>query len=227
MSDTKSTNPGIYSITNTVNGKVYVGKAKSVRYRIDAHQRELPRNEHKNPFLQASWNEHGEAAFQFAVQEFCSLHILASREDFWINHFDSLKVSKGFNIGDTPPCFYSYFLVEEVMKSKGLNLEEFLKSNGQNRLDKVIRLELERELADRMSFLFRRPKPRSKAAVARQDAARLVSRLKAAGQKLEKVMSMDLEWLMDLNAFHGRIANGWRQQVKTGKPNARVGISGP
>jgi group I intron endonuclease len=237
MPEITSSNAGIYSITNTANDKVYVGCALSICRSIAQHRWALRSNKHRNPLLQASWNEHGEAAFQFAVLEFCLLRKrggravrkdvqnLESREQFWINTFGSLKASKGFNIGGTCPSFYFFFLMEEVMKSKGLALDELMKLNAENRMDKLTRLDLEKELAGRMNFLFHGPKPRSKAGAAREAARQDAVRMKAASETLERVMRTDLDRVMELNAFHGRIANGWRRQVKTRKPNASIGIS--
>ncbi len=210
MSGITSNKPGIYSITNTANGKVYVGCAISICRRIASHRSALRSNKHRNPLLQASWNEHGRAAFQFAVLEFCSVQDLGTREHFWINIFGSDKASKGFNIANRSRyarylCLF--FLLEKSMKSKGLNLEELMRSKDQNRLDVLTRLEMEKEL---VAWYFFGPKARSKAAAARQHAARL----KAASKILDELMSLNMDSLMDLNAF-GMMANHWRSQIKT------------
>jgi group I intron endonuclease len=209
VSDTASSDAGIYSITNTANGKVYVGRALCICRRIAQHRSALRNNKHRNPFLQASWNEHGEAAFQFAVLEFCSLRKrggrpvrkdvqnLERREYFWIRALSSLKASKGFNIdGYNPP--FAYFAVEKLMKSKGLNLDELIESKAQSRWDKQTRLEFEKGLVALLRIESMGPKPRSKAAKAREDA----SRLEEASRILNEVMSLNLDDLADMNAFH-------------------------
>jgi group I intron endonuclease len=62
---------GIYQITNTVNGKRYIGSAAHFHKRWHEHRRGLRNNCHKNKHLQSSWNKHGEAAFQFIALEYC------------------------------------------------------------------------------------------------------------------------------------------------------------
>jgi group I intron endonuclease len=55
----------IYAITNTVNGKRYIGSTKSFKGRIGKHRWELRNNRHGNPHLQNAWNKYGETAFTF------------------------------------------------------------------------------------------------------------------------------------------------------------------
>lgn len=58
---------GIYSITNTQNGKTYIGSSVNIRIRWRRHKLALREGKHKNPHLQAAWNKYGEAAFVFEV----------------------------------------------------------------------------------------------------------------------------------------------------------------
>jgi group I intron endonuclease len=60
---------GVYAITNTVNGKRYVGSAVNMRCRWASHRRELRANKHGNKYLQNAWNKYGEAAFDFTIVE--------------------------------------------------------------------------------------------------------------------------------------------------------------
>lgn len=59
--------PGVYTITNSVSGKVYVGQAINIRRRWHSHKWHLAKGAHRNHHLQRSWNKHGAAAFVFAV----------------------------------------------------------------------------------------------------------------------------------------------------------------
>ncbi|HVX57596.1 MAG TPA: GIY-YIG nuclease family protein [Candidatus Saccharimonadales bacterium] len=59
--------PGIYLITNTISGKVYVGQAINIRRRWESHRHYLTKGEHRNSYLQRSWTKHGPDKFIFSV----------------------------------------------------------------------------------------------------------------------------------------------------------------
>lgn len=85
---------GIYSITNTVSGKRYIGSTIMLNQRIITHRRKLQTNKHGNGRLQAAWNKHGEAAFVFEVLEYVTdQHLLFAREQDWID-----KLTPKYNI---------------------------------------------------------------------------------------------------------------------------------
>ena len=89
---------GVYSITNKVNGKVYVGSALSVRGRMIMHRSLLRKGRHENEYLQRAWNKYGENNFRFDVLEVCEPTNCIIREQYWM---DSLKVVNrklGYNI---------------------------------------------------------------------------------------------------------------------------------
>lgn len=59
---------GIYRITNTVNGKSYIGKTgMNFGDRWDCHRALLRAGKHDNPYLQNAWSKYGEQCFEFAV----------------------------------------------------------------------------------------------------------------------------------------------------------------
>lgn len=60
---------GIYSITNEVNNKVYIGSSKNIFNRKSQHYSELRGNYHANRFLQRAWNKYGEHSFKFEIVE--------------------------------------------------------------------------------------------------------------------------------------------------------------
>lgn len=63
---------GIYRIVNTVNGKCYVGSAKSLPNRAAVHRMHLRRGEHHCPHLQAAWSKYGEHVFSFDTLLVCA-----------------------------------------------------------------------------------------------------------------------------------------------------------
>lgn len=91
----------IYKITNTVNGKVYVGQTvQVVKKRFVRHQVMLRKQNHPNKHLQASWNKYGDSSFTFEVIEKFDSEMnfdLNNLERYWIKHFDSMNPLKGYN----------------------------------------------------------------------------------------------------------------------------------
>lgn len=88
----------VYELRNLVNNKVYIGSTLNFNKRVSSHKHALNANKHHSSHLQASWNKHGGSNFIFRVLEFipnATKQILEEREDYWINHFDS--INKGFN----------------------------------------------------------------------------------------------------------------------------------
>jgi len=59
----------IYSITNTINRKVYIGQSTQYSQRWTKHKRNLRKNKHENKQIQRDYDEHGKDAFVFEVIE--------------------------------------------------------------------------------------------------------------------------------------------------------------
>jgi group I intron endonuclease len=105
-------NTGIYIITNTINGKCYVGSSIHLDRRRLEHFSSLKSNKHHNNHLQQSYNKHGRDVFEFSILE--SFEItddikdkLLEREQFWIDNlkpeYNILQVAGsclGFNHSD-------------------------------------------------------------------------------------------------------------------------------
>lgn len=88
---------GIYQITCTCTGKIYVGSSSNIRDRVAEHKRQLRLDLHENPYLQNAWNKYGELAFSAAVLEHCSADQLLTREQYWIDAKQPFN-EVGFNI---------------------------------------------------------------------------------------------------------------------------------
>lgn len=91
---------GIYKITNSINGKFYVGSAVNLKKRFGHHYGYLKRGNHCNRKLQRSWNKHGSSVFEFSVLELVPLlDDLINREQYWIDALDAVNL--GYNMSPT------------------------------------------------------------------------------------------------------------------------------
>lgn len=89
---------GIYTITNLVNNKIYVGSGTVLTSRRTKHLKTLRENIHPNIRLQRSFNKHGENAFKFEILEECEKPLLRDLENYWINMLDAYNPERGYNI---------------------------------------------------------------------------------------------------------------------------------
>jgi group I intron endonuclease len=83
------TTGGLYAIENIVTGGWYVGSTVNLRKRWILHRTLLRAGQHHSPYLQNSWNKHGEEVFRFVP-----IHVTDDKEE-WVRleqHFlDTLK----------------------------------------------------------------------------------------------------------------------------------------
>ena len=62
-----STTRGIYTITNLLDGRYYVGSSLTIEKRIKRHKKDLLSNKHHCQPLQRAWNKYGEQNFKFDI----------------------------------------------------------------------------------------------------------------------------------------------------------------
>lgn len=89
---------GIYCIENKINNKKYIGQSISIHERWKKHISELNNNKHHNDYLQKAWNKYGENQFGFYVLEYCDESILDEKEIYYINLYQTLNRSYGYNL---------------------------------------------------------------------------------------------------------------------------------
>lgn len=89
---------GVYKITNTKNGKVYIGQSIQIKKRFKKHKQDLRKNNHCNYRLQDEWNIYGEEAFTFEVVQKCRSVYLNEIEQHLIKEYHSTDEDKGYNI---------------------------------------------------------------------------------------------------------------------------------
>lgn len=84
----QSTSSGIYKIINTLNQRIYIGKAKVFRQRFYEHRRKLMATKHTNLFLQHDFSKCGESVFEFHIIEVVEdSSQLSVREDYWLKQY--------------------------------------------------------------------------------------------------------------------------------------------
>lgn len=89
---------GIYLLTNTANGKLYVGSTVDLRVRPRQHFSELRRQKHVNPHLRSAWVYYGSGAFIIETLEHCAVEDLIEREMWWTELLDTMNPDKGYNL---------------------------------------------------------------------------------------------------------------------------------
>lgn len=63
---------GVYIITNTANGKRYIGSSVDIHRRWITHVRDLRKGLHGNQVLQRAWVKYGESSFEFTILLVCT-----------------------------------------------------------------------------------------------------------------------------------------------------------
>jgi group I intron endonuclease len=86
---------GIYKIKNIIDNKVYIGSSKNIKERWYRHKKDLRKNKHHSVKLQRAWNKYGEENFKFEIIIRCDNAELLSKEQFYIDKFDSFN--NGYN----------------------------------------------------------------------------------------------------------------------------------
>ena len=84
--DTKTKVIAIYSITNILTSKIYIGSTNNLYQRIIDHKSHLKYNKHCNRFIQSDYNFFGIKVFKFDIlEELIDSIKLIEREQFYID----------------------------------------------------------------------------------------------------------------------------------------------
>lgn len=131
---------GIYTITNQINGKIYIGCATDLYRRRYDHFESLRRGIHKNEVLQQAYNKYGEENLIYEVLVRCPKEFLASEEHYWANLLNVHHRDFGYNRRPTHP--YGKVVNTEEMKQK-MRLSHIGKKLSKETIEKRTRTRLE------------------------------------------------------------------------------------
>jgi group I intron endonuclease len=94
---------GIYTITNSLNNKRYVGFSNNIDKRLGRHIQDLNKNKHHSGHLQDSWNKYGKDNFLFETLIECEERFLPSEEHYWATMLNVHNPEFGYNVRSTHP----------------------------------------------------------------------------------------------------------------------------
>lgn len=118
---------GIYLITNTANGKRYVGQSVNIQRRFREHKKPG-----SNSIISRAIRKYGASGFTFEVLEECSVNDLDMREIYWIDTLHpEYNINHGcINVG-TIHCFPAHVVekIRGIAKRQWAELPEEKKSH--------------------------------------------------------------------------------------------------
>jgi group I intron endonuclease len=109
---------GIYKISNTINGRIYIGSAVDLQKRKAKHLFQLKINKHCNNKLQRFVNKYGIENLLFECIELCEKENLIKREQYFIDFFGCVK--NGFNILQTAGSWLNHKHTKETRKKQSI-----------------------------------------------------------------------------------------------------------
>lgn len=121
---------GIYKITNTINGKFYIGSSVQITRRLSGHISQLNKNCHVNRHLQSAWNQYGQDSFIFErIERVKDKSRLIEREQYYLDTLlhaqdyikenDSRFLELGYNLNPVAGSNLGVKYSEESKKKMG------------------------------------------------------------------------------------------------------------
>lgn len=108
----------IYKITNTINGKLYIGKTEfSVEKRFKEHLRDSDKRLLEKRPLYSAIRKYGKKAF--VVETIEETDFPEEREIYWIEYYQSFKYGYNATLGGDGRHYLDYELIMEVFKNTG------------------------------------------------------------------------------------------------------------
>lgn len=119
-------NIGIYTITDIVNNKLYVGSTvNAFNKRRNQHFHLLGIDKHPNPHLQKAYNDLGKENLKFEILEECSIEYCKSQEQYWMNLLKSWDINFGYNVMPSPNSTCGYRFSSEAKRKMAISQLRF------------------------------------------------------------------------------------------------------
>ena len=207
---------GIYRITNTLNGKSYIGQtSESFQRRFWHHRWKLNNNSHDNQYLQNAWNKYGEKNFEFGVVEIIEKDFLDEAEIRQIKKYRQKNLS--YNILDGGGGAKGYVRTDEQKRIVG-------EKNRINNLGRKASDETKRKMSES-----RKGKPNiTSKTVINQEVAREIKTLLIQNVKPKDVANqLDIDYKIVNNILSGNVwssvqVNGWEEFLSNRKTYSRL-----
>jgi group I intron endonuclease len=130
---------GIYTITNLIKNKVYVGSSIDLDSRLNNHKYQLFNNQHSNKSLQSDWNTFGDTNFSFDIIKLIKSELELPQEEKLL--IEKIKIASSvYNISDPMEETHIGRFTKSKSKSKGFHnysKEQIIEYFNQNFLDKM------------------------------------------------------------------------------------------
>ena len=127
----------IYSISNIVSGKKYIGSTVGTSGRWKTHRWQLNSGIHSNEHLQRAWKKYGKTSFVFDIVEksFGTKEYKQNLEDIYIEKFNTRNPDFGYNINAAN-------LTGNVMKDETRNKISKALTNHPKKCKKIIQYDI-------------------------------------------------------------------------------------
>lgn len=114
----------IYKIYNDINDKLYIGKTLStIEERFKQHCHDKTKRVYEKRPLYNAMNKYGDKYFHIELIEECDIELLAQRECYWIEYYNTYYNGYNATKGGDGRQLYDYNLIVELYQS-GLLIKE-------------------------------------------------------------------------------------------------------